>query len=124
MQPIIFIVHDDEAVRGSLAFFLETHGWTVSVSSGYSDLLRDYRGTAGCLVLTQDMRRTTGLACLAALRRRGVRLPAVIRVMLPTAAKRRRAKSLGAILVDALSVDALPGAIRQAIDHGLSQPDR
>ena len=116
MQPTIFIVHDDDAVRASLAFFLETHGWTVSVSCGSTDFLRDYRGKAGCLVLTQDMQRTNGLACLSALRRGGVRLPAIVRMMLPTAAKRRRAKSLGALLVDALSVDVLPDAIRQALD--------
>ena len=115
MQPTIFIVHEDEAVRSSLGFLLETHGWTVSPSATPGDFLKGYRGTSGCLVLSQDMKETTGLACLAELRRQGVRIAAVIRTVVTTPALRRRATCLGALLVDALAVDALPAAIRQAV---------
>jgi two-component system, LuxR family, response regulator FixJ len=58
----IFIVDDDDAVRDSLKFLLESVGFTVADFNSTRDFLDGYRpGTRQCLVLDHHLAGETGL---------------------------------------------------------------
>ena len=78
-QSIVAVVDDDAAVRNSLKFSLEIDGFVVRTYASAEDLFRaDDLGTCQCVVVDQDMPRMTGLELVAALRRQGLKVPAVL----------------------------------------------
>ena len=73
-QPVA-VVDDDDAVRDSLRFFVETVGHpVVTFASGREFLAHDGSGLA-CLVLDHHMPEMTGLQLAEQLRGGGSRLP-------------------------------------------------
>jgi FixJ family two-component response regulator len=77
--PYVVIVEDDTALSGALQFSLELEGFLVDrCGSGEALLALELPTRRACLVIDQWLPGITGLDALVELRRRGVRLPAVI----------------------------------------------
>lgn len=114
--PTIVVVDDDSAVRSSLAFSLETEGFSVeSYASGAELLGNTPVSTAGCLVIDYQLPGMNGLELLVELRRRRIAAPAILITTHPSAAVRERAAATGAALIEKpLLGDALFAEIRAA----------
>jgi two-component system, LuxR family, response regulator FixJ len=100
--PILVVVDDDAAVLNSLKFALQLEGFTVRAYSSAEELLDEPElpGT-GCLLIDYYMPPgITGLELLAELRRRSVRLPALLITGHPSVAVRRQAAEAGIRLLE------------------------
>lgn len=76
---LVVVVDDDAAVRNSLKFSLEIDGFAVRTFPTADELLRTRDLTSyRCLIVDQDMPRMTGLELVAALRKQGIEVPAVL----------------------------------------------
>lgn len=80
MPPdIIHVVDDDEAARDSLAFLLQSVGFTVKAHKSATAFLIDLPALpAGCLITDLRMPELDGLQLLRELRRRHVEMPVLI----------------------------------------------
>src|SRR6185312_9718305 len=77
-SPIVFIVDDDEAVRGSLRLLLKSVGLIPSPFGSARDFLEAYDpAQPGCLVLDVRMPQMSGLELQEELNRRGAVLPVI-----------------------------------------------
>jgi len=75
----IFVVEDDEAVRGSTRVLLEAQGFFVRDFANAEVFLAVTNGHGGdCLVLDHNLSGMSGLDLIALLRARGIATPAVI----------------------------------------------
>lgn len=75
----VVVVDDDAAVRDSLAFLLEIAGYEVERFASGPECMAALRpALVACLVVDQHMPVMTGLEFLAALRRQGIQLPALL----------------------------------------------
>ena len=94
-RQTIAVVDDDDAVRDSLRFFLETldHA-VVTFASGHEFLAHDRSGLA-CLILDHHMPEMTGLQLAEQLRAGGSRLPILLVTGLPSPSIVARAAELG-----------------------------
>ena len=93
-QPIA-VVDDDDAVRDSLRFFLETLDYPVATfASGREFLAHDGSGLA-CLILDHHMPEMTGLQLAEQLRAGGSRLPILLVTGMPSPSIVARAAELG-----------------------------
>jgi len=96
----VIVVDDDDSVRDSLAFLLETAGYVVDgFASPMKCLLTIEPGMRACLVVDQHMPEMTGLEFLAELHRRGIRLPVVLITGSPSPDLLQRAAILDVDLV-------------------------
>ena len=78
-QPTIFIVDDDEAVRGSLEALLESHGFQVETfDSAGAFLGSEAPSQGGCLIADIRLPGMDGLALQEELVRRGTRLQVIV----------------------------------------------
>ena len=76
--PLVYVVDDEEALRDSLRWLLESAGYRVSVFSTAERFLSAYRpGLASCLLLDVRMPGITGLELQQELNRRGQGLPII-----------------------------------------------
>jgi FixJ family two-component response regulator len=74
----IYVVDDDEAMRDSLRWLLESAGYRVTSYATAERFLAGYRpGHSGCLVLDVRMPGLTGLELQQELNRRGTPLPII-----------------------------------------------
>lgn len=77
-QPTVFVVDDDEGVRGALDWSLRTEGFRVQSFSSAEDFLDSARGERpGCLVLDLRMRGMSGLDLQAILAAHGCEIPII-----------------------------------------------
>lgn len=115
-RPVL-IVDDDPAVRSSLQFRLEIEGYSVRTYARGADLLDDPAiSSAGCLVIDYRLPDMNGLDLLLDLRRRAIKLPAILITTHPSASVRARAAAAGAALIEKpLLSEALIDGIRSAI---------
>lgn len=96
-RPIVAVVDDDEAVRDSLRFLLETAGFDVhTFESACKFLAAGGQDDRLCLLLDQHMPRVTGLDLLRRLRENGRDLPVALMTGSPSPELARRALELGA----------------------------
>ncbi len=78
-QGVVFIVDDDEALRDSLCWLLESAGLRVETHDSANSFLQSYYpGQSGCLLLDVRMPGMNGLELQEQLESRDVRLPVVI----------------------------------------------
>ena len=116
-KPVALIVDDDPAVRNSLRFSLEIEGLAVRTFSNADELLEESAFPVfGCLILDHRLPGLSGLQLLAELRRRGVRLPAIVITTNPTNTIRKDVQAADAILIEKpLLSEALYDAIQEAL---------
>ena len=94
---LVAVVDDDDAVRDSLQFLLETAGYCVATYHSAAQFLNDAKpGDLSCLVIDQHMPEQTGLQLVARLRERGMTLPPIALITgSPSPDLERRARDLG-----------------------------
>jgi two-component system, LuxR family, response regulator FixJ len=97
-RPVVIVVDDDEAVRESLRFLLETAGFDVDTFASACQFLAaacDRRPL--CLLVDQHMPQLTGLDLLQRLRETGYAVPAALMTGSPSTGLMRRAMELGVL---------------------------
>ncbi len=76
--PSVYIVDDDEAVRGALRFLIRSVGLAAQAYASAQDFLTAYhRNDPGCLLLDVRMPGMSGLDLQQELNRRGATIPVV-----------------------------------------------
>ena len=115
--PVI-VVDDDAAVRQSLKFALELEGLNVRLYESADELLAEPElPDNGCLVVDYYMPRMNGVELIDRLRRRLVKLPAILITARATDDMRSRAARSGfqqvieKPLEDGTLVDSIRGAL-------------
>ena len=117
--PTVFIIDDDDVLRESLAFLLESVGLAVQPFATAEDFLAAHeQNQPGCLVVDVRLPGMSGIALQEALERRKAPIPVIIITgfaEVPTAVK---AMKRGAIdfIEKPFSNDVLLDCIRKAID--------
>jgi len=117
-RPTVLLVDDDPALRAALSFWLETEGFSVALfETGEALLAGKLPRRHACLVVDNQLGPgISGMDALEDLRRRSVRLPAVMITSGPPAALRARAVSAGVVLVEKpLLGDGLLSAIKALV---------
>jgi FixJ family two-component response regulator len=78
-EPIVFVVDDEEALRDSLKWLLETEGLHVETYGSADEFLRSYYpGRAGCLLLDVAMPGMNGLELQEYFTHHDINLPIII----------------------------------------------
>lgn len=116
--PVI-VVDDDAAVRQSLKFALELEGMNVRVYESGAELLAEPDLPAdGCLVVDYYMPSMNGVELMDKLRRRLVKLPAILITARATDDMRKRAARSGfrQVIEKPLEDSTLLDSIRGALD--------
>jgi len=112
----ILVVDDDDAVLNSLRFSLELDGMAVRGFHDGRELLAAVLPERGCLVVDLKLPERDGLEVIAALRRRGVTLPAILITSDPSDATRRRALAANVPIVEKPHLDlCLPDLVRSSL---------
>ncbi|WP_407278245.1 response regulator transcription factor [Aromatoleum evansii] len=77
-EQCIYVIDDDEALRDSLVWLLESSGYRVQAWESAESFLRDYLPTmTGCVVLDVRMPGMSGLELFEELKRRHFTLPVI-----------------------------------------------
>lgn len=97
VQPLIFIVDDDEAIREALAMLFESIGWNTRAYQSAEQFLSHYSESDNCcLVLDMQMPGMSGAELLERLRNDGKDIPVIVITAFPENSLTRRALSAGA----------------------------
>ena len=118
-NPIVIVVDEDAAVRGSLKFALEIEGFAVRTYPKGDDLLGDLRlGDCACFIIDQKLPGMNGLDVVAELRKERIAAPVILITSHPTNIVQERAARAGVPIVEKpLLGNALIDRIRDAIAH-------
>ena len=117
-KATVFVVDDDQAMRNSLKWLIESVGVAVESFSSADEFLAQYQpGRTGCLVLDVRMPGMSGLELLEHLAQKNVHIPAVIITGHGDVPMAVRAMKSGAIdfIEKPFNDEALLDAIRRAI---------
>ena len=122
MTPgLVIVVDDDDAVRQSLKFALEMEGLNVRLYESGDALLSDKNlPVSGCLFVDYYMPTMDGVELMDRLRRRAVRLPAILITARATKDMRRRAARSG--FREVLEKPLEDGALIESIFGALAVP--
>src|SRR5262245_16739013 len=136
MTETVFVIDDDEAVRGSLQALLEAQGYAVTAHASAEDFLAAYRsygksygrpyGRAACALVDLRMPGMDGLALLDRLAQDNVHLPVVVVTGhgdVPLAVKAMEAGAVD-FREQAYSNEAIISVVRQPIERGRPNEDR
>ena len=78
-SPTIFVVDDDEGMRSSLRWLLESEGLRVETFGSAQEFLNAYYpGRAGCMLLDVRMHGMSGLELQEHLREQDIQIPVII----------------------------------------------
>jgi len=77
-KPTVYVVDDDQAIRDSLTWLLESANLPVRTMSSCQEFLEEYDDGPGCLILDIRMPGMTGLELQEELNRQGTTLPVII----------------------------------------------
>jgi len=126
-EPTVFVVDDDQAMRNSLKWLIESVGMKVRTYGSADEFLSHYYpGRAGCLLLDVRMPGMSGLELQNHLTRREIQLPVIIITGHGDVAMAVRAMKAGAVdfIEKPFNDDALLASIRNALDYGEKQRAR
>lgn len=76
-DAIVFIVDDDEAVRQSTAWLVESIGLKVTTFTSADEFLEKYNNEPGCIVMDVRMPGMSGLEAQEEMKTRGMSLPLI-----------------------------------------------
>ena len=78
-EPIVFVVDDDQAIRSSLKWLIESVGLQVETYASADEFMRSYYpGRAGCLLLDVRMPGMSGLELQEHFARNDIHIPIII----------------------------------------------
>lgn len=123
-EPTVFVVDDDQAMRNSLKWLIESIGMQVRTYSSADEFLSSYYpGQAGCLLLDVRMPGMSGLELQAHLARRESRLPVIIITGHGDVAMAVKAMKAGAVdfIEKPFHDEELLSSIRNALDFDEKQ---
>lgn len=127
-DAIIYVVDDDDAMRRSLVYLLDSAGWQTRALASGRELLDSYDGhVPGCLVLDVMMPLMGGMEVQQILSERTIRLPIIFLSahgdlpMAVQAMKRGAFDFLEKPCKDHILLDAVGRAVRQSIKLSLDQ---
>lgn len=79
LEPIVFVVDDDPAVRALFQAFLECGPWQVQTFAEPTEFLDSFdRNRHGCLILDYELPGMNGLCVLERLKAEGATLPVIV----------------------------------------------
>jgi len=100
-SPLIVVVDDDAAVRGSLKFALEIEGFAVRTYPNGGDLLDDVRrADCACFIIDHRLPGKNGLEVVAELRKERIAAPVILITSHPTSVVQQRAAQAGVPIVE------------------------
>lgn len=118
-KPFVHVIDDDEAMRDSLLFLLEAHGFEVRTYAEPRPFLDALAGVSpGCVLTDIRMPNMTGLELVQALKAQGSRLPVV--VMTGHADVGLAVEAMKAGVVDFIEKPFEDRALLDAVTRGLS----
>jgi two-component system, LuxR family, response regulator FixJ len=114
---LIYIVDDDEAVRDSIRFLLESHNIETRSCRSADEFLQLNPTDMACLVLDLHMPGTSGLDLLRLLRGQGLPVPIIVVSGRPDATLEAEVRSAGAtaMLPKPFDDESLLGQVRRAL---------
>jgi len=100
-NPVIVVVDDDAAVRGSLKFALEIEGFAVRTYPKGADLLGDLRrADCACFIIDQKLPGMNGLDVVAELRKEHIAAPVILITSHPNNVVQQQAAQAGVPIVE------------------------
>jgi FixJ family two-component response regulator len=118
-QQIVFVVDDDDALRDSIAWLLDSDKLNVRIFSGVADFLSSgEQKKNGCLLLDIRMQGISGMELLAVLREQEIYLPVIMITGHGDVAMAVRAIKLGAF--DFLSKPFNPHELLERVHAALA----
>lgn len=99
MEPVVFVIDDDMAVRHSICVLLESRGIAARPYASAAAFLTDLSAAQGCLLVDVAMPGMTGLDLLDRLRDSGIAIPAIVMTGTPTRLVQRSVDRVGATLL-------------------------
>jgi FixJ family two-component response regulator len=127
-DAIIYVIDDDDAMRRSLAYLLDSAGWQTRALASGREFLESYDGhVPGCLVLDVMMPLMGGMEVQQILSARAISLPIIFLSahgdlpMAVQAMKRGAFDFLEKPCKDHVLLDAVGRAVRQCIKESLTQ---
>lgn len=127
MSQIVHVVDDDEPMRESIAFLLETEGFAVKTYESATVLLARVEALEpGCIITDVRMPAMNGLELVAELKRRGVAHPVVVLTGHADVALAVQAMKAGVVdfLEKPFQNEALLQAVRAALAQRRSEGER
>ena len=123
-EPTVFVVDDDQPMRNSLKWLIESIGMKVKTYDSADEFLNSYYpGRAGCLLLDVRMPGMSGLDLQVHLARQDSRLPVIIITGHGDVAMAVKAMKAGAVdfIEKPFHDEELLGSIRNALDYDEQQ---
>lgn len=125
-RPTVFVVDDDEALRTSLKWLIESAGMQVlsfASARAFLDAYPQYRGRAGCLLVDVRMPGMSGLELHGCLADFDIRLPVIIITGHGDVAMAVRAMKAGALdfIEKPFNDEDLLGSIHRGLDLDVKQ---
>jgi RNA polymerase sigma factor (sigma-70 family) len=120
LEPTVFLVDDDPAVRDSLSLFLSLKGFRIQPFASAEDFLAVYNTQyPGCLVLDIQLSGMDGLTLQARLVEKSISLPIIVMTAYGDVATARAALKGGAVdfLEKPIDVELLYKAVNEALDR-------
>jgi FixJ family two-component response regulator len=99
--PLVIVMHENEAVLGSLKLALEIEGFAVHTYTTWNGVFDDAGfSDCACLIIDQKLPGLDGIGLVAALRKGRMAAPVVVISGEPTTSLRDRAARLGVPIVE------------------------
>ncbi|OMQ25654.1 response regulator transcription factor [Serratia oryzae] len=122
MEPFIYLIDDDQAIRCSLSSLLATMGWQTRAYESVLDFqqqMQEPQAISGCLLLDIRMPGKSGLLLLEEWQRQGLAIPVIIMTGHGNIDLCRRAFKNGAFefLTKPIDADLLIETVSAALEH-------
>jgi FixJ family two-component response regulator len=118
----VLVVDDDDCVRQTLTFLLEAEGFRVQNYSNPNEVLGETElPPCSCIVTDYNMPEMDGLDFVAAMRKRGSSIPAILVTGDPNPTVRSRAAAANVAVIEKPDpTNKLPGCIREMMASAIN----